>query len=294
MKTKYLLNLAAWVALTTGVAIADDSMKSTVPLKKQAAAIKTASNDGPVDRELEVRLGPRATFLSGNVKQGKGNTGDEVDIFDTLNLDGVNPGVQFDVDWQPISNFHTTFGLTYDSYDQSGTTSRNITTTKGDTILAGSTVKASGDIYTFEGKVGYDVYKSNTYRVQPYVGGKGVLIANAHIDGSGSAIASPNGNTRSGTRVHNHKDVAYGTFLGGVDQRVYISRDWYTGIDVGGFGLDRWGYITGDAYMGYDFTKNFGLRAGYDANYLMYENSNKSTKTDPLLGAAYVQAVWGF
>ncbi len=82
--------------------------------------------------------------------------------------------------------------------------------------------------------------------------------------------------------------------LGGVDGRAYISRDWYVGIDPGAGGWNNWYVITGDAYTGYDFSKNWGVRLGYDANFVHSSNDVNSYNVDALLGAAYVQVVWGF
>jgi hypothetical protein len=291
---KILIAAGALAIISAGSLSADDTMKKSTTAKKTTTkSVSKIKSDGPVDRSLEFRVGPRVTFLSGEVRQGSGSPGDTVDIFDDLNLDDATLGIQLDLDWQPINRWHVGVGMSFDDYDQTGSTSRAITTSVGGSVIQpGAAVTASAEVYTFEGKIGYDLIKNNTYRLQPFIGGKGIIVDNGRFSGTGTVI-DPGGATSTGTRTLN-EDVGYGTFIGGIDQRLYITRSWYIGAEIAGFGMDEWGYVTGDGYTGYEFTKNFGLRAGYDANYATYENSNKKTAVDALLGAAYVQAVFGF
>jgi len=112
---------------------------------------------------------------------------------------------------------------------------------------------------------------------------------------SGTVItAGPGTFTQTGRRKIQPYDEGYVLAFGGLDQRVYIARDWYAGGDLGASGWDTFYYLTGDAYMGYDFNTKWGVRGGYAFDYFSHENSNKSVKVEPLLGAAYVQVVWGF
>lgn len=284
---KYIIMGTLALAATSLIADEGVSKKTTTSHIEKKSTIS-----GSADRTLELRVGPRVSFLSGPVRIGV--TGTEFDIWDDLQIDDPNIGVQFDADYQPINRWHLNFGFTYDNIDQSGTTKKDIGKIAGDNerLLSGATITAKEDIYTFEGKIGFDAVKNNTYRLQPYIGGKGIVIDGTFAI-NGTATGSFGGSTHAITSTSNRSD-AYGTFFGGVDQRLYISRQWYLGADVGGFALDRWGYITGDGYTGYDFTKNLGVRTGYSFDWGTYENSNKSVFAEPLLGAAYVQLVWGF
>jgi hypothetical protein len=254
---KYMAAMGALAFTVVGTLSAD-----TVPTKTKTASVvkkTTVASSGPVDRILEIRAGPRVSFLTGGLRVGK--TGTEVDIWDDLGQDDVNVGAQIDLDWQPWNRIHTTFGMTYDRYDHSGTTSKGVLTNRGDVIQPGARVTSDVDFYTFEGKVGYDVIKNNTFRVQTYIGGKGVFL-DGTVSASGTVItAAPGSVTRTGSRS-TKIDNSYGTFFGGVDSRAYISRDWYVGGDIGAFGLDGWSYLTGDAYTGYDFNKN--LRSSWE------------------------------
>jgi hypothetical protein len=291
---KILIAAGALAIISAGSLSADDTMKKSTTAKKTTTkTVSKIKSEGPVDRSLEFRVGPRVTWLSGDVRLGSGTPGDTVDIFDDLQLDDASLGLAIDLDWQPINRWHVAVGMTFDDYDQTSATSRNITSAVGgDIIQSGASVSAQGDVYTFEGKIGYDLIKNNTYRLQPFIGGKGIVVDNGRVTGSGTII-DPAGVARSGTRTAS-ESTGYGTFVGGLDQRLFLTRSWYVGAEVAGFGLDNWAYVAGDGYTGYDFTRNFGVRVGYDANYVNYENSNRKTEVDVLLGAAYVQAVVGF
>jgi hypothetical protein len=265
-----------------------------VPAKATTATTKTTSTvskEGPVNRQLEVRIGPRITFLTGDIRVGK--TGTDVDIWDDLGLKEVGGGIKLDTDWQPFDRLHITSGFTWDHFDITGSTKSPITSSKGDVVQPGATLTLKADIYTFDGTVGYDVVKNNLYRLTPYFGGKGGAI-DGELTASGSVLTAPPGSrTVTGTRTTTGEDV-YGAFIVGIDQRFNITRNWYTGLDIAGSAWEDWGYLTGDGYMGYDFSKTWGVRAGYAFDYITYENPNKSTEANPLLGAIYMQAVWGF
>ena len=268
---------------------ADDSMRTT---RTAPAPVKIKNVEvGPVDRELEVRVGPQVTFVTGDVRIGK--TGTQFDVWDDLKLDDVSPGVKFDVDWQPINNLHFGIDASWSKFDQSGTTGKDIS--DGENILrAGATTKADLDIYSFKGIVGYDVLKTKTYRLRPYVGGiVGLVDGTASWNGTVANSAGVNIDP-SRTKSTKLDNVWSGSYIIGIDQRVYVSRDWYLGGDIGGTALNNWWGLSGDAYTGYDFTKNWGVRLGYAFNYVNWENGPKAGKAEPLVGSAYVQAVWGF
>jgi hypothetical protein len=300
MKKSITIVASVFAIMTAGNLLADDSMKSTTSTSSKSTTKTTkvapvVKSDLPADRSLELRVGPRISTLSGDTRIGA--TGTTFDIWDDAGLDEPSAGIQLDADYQPFNRFHAMFGFTWDKYDHSGTTTKDIGKSAGDTerLLSGASVNADFDIYTFEGKLGYDVIKTKTFRLQPYIGGKGGLV-----DGSatitGSTVSSTGVVTANRTSTFNtsNNDLVYGTFIGGLDSRLNVSRNWYVGLDVAGFGWERVGYITGDAYTGYDFTKNLGVRVGYSADWATYENKNKTTNTEPLLGAGYLQFVWGF
>jgi hypothetical protein len=249
---------------------------------------KAVVDDMPADRRIEFRLGPRLSFLNGEIKSGVNGT--SFDIWDDLGFDSPSPGMQFDLDWQVGDRLHAIFDMTWDKYDHSGVTSKAIS--QGDAgpnnaIAAGSHTKANLDIYTFEGRIGYDVIKTKNWKIMPYIAGKGGVV-------DGTVSVTNDGTGGNGRTLTYSDNQMYALPLGGLDVRFYPIRQFYVGADMGASGWDNFFYLTGQAYTGYDFTKNFGVRAGYDANFVHYENGNRSTKADPLLGAAYIQAVVGF
>jgi hypothetical protein len=250
--------------------------------------VKKKTFEGPLSRKFELRVGPRISFLTGDVKPGKASP--MYDIWDDVGFDKPNLGVQFDADWQPYNRFHVMGGLNYDNYDQKGTPSVNLTRIPTDTdmIPAGSEVKANADLLVWELKLGWDVIRGDTYRMQVYGGGK---LAYVHGKVSSSRVVnSTTGATLAGGSTE--FDEVRGILLAGIDQRVYITRRIYLGGDLGASGFDNFYLLTGEAYAGYDFSTSWGVRAGYAFDYLDLDNGEFAMH--PLLGAVYVQAVWGF
>jgi hypothetical protein len=282
------------LVLGTSSLIADDSgakmpvTKTQVEKTTPYVSKKLVVDDMPFDRTLEIRIGPRLSFLTGEVKSGRNGT--SMDIWDDVGMDEPSAGMQFDVDWQFAKRWHAIFDMTWDRYDHSGVTSKLIS--NGDAgpnnaIAAGSSTSANLDIYTFEGRIGYDIVKTKNWTIMPYIAGKGGVA-------DGTVSVTDNGPGGSGRVLTYTDNQAYALPLGGLDVRFYATPKFYVGADIGASGWENYFYLTGQAYTGYDFTKNFGVRVGYDANFVHYENDNRSTKADPLLGAAYVQAVIGF
>jgi hypothetical protein len=284
------------VVLGASSLMADDTVRKPLPrpVEKTAPYVshkipdKKPMEDVPANHKVEFRVGPRLSFLNGEVQSGRNGT--PVDIWDDVGFDEPSVGMQFDADWQFVDRWHATFDMTWDKYDHSGVTSKLVS--NGDAgpnnaVAAGSQTSADLDVYTFEGRIGYDIVKTKQWKVMPYIAGKGgVVDGNVRVTNNG-----PGGNGR----VLNYTDnQAYALPVGGVDARFYVVPKLYMGVDVGASGWENVFYLTGQVYTGYDFTKNFGVRVGYDANFVHYENDNGSTQADPLLGAAYVQAVVGF
>jgi hypothetical protein len=291
MKKSIIMTAGALAVFAAGTLFADDTpVKKSTKVETSKKKVATKSSGGPVDRTLEVRVGPRVSWLTGDVRVGR--TGTEFNVEDDLQLDDPNAGIQFNFDYQPFNRIHLEGGLSYDIYNQKGTTTKDIS--QGENVLlSGASVSTDTDVVVFDVKLGYDVIKNNTLRVKPYIGALG-----GYTHGFGSISGntlSGGGTTPSSTRVFKDSfEESYVTFIGGLDTRLYVSRSWYVGADAAGFGWDNVGVIHGQAYTGYDFSKAWGVRAGYAADYITYENSNNSQSAEPLLGAVYVQVVAGF
>ncbi len=290
MKKHVLIMGAVAIMAVTSLA-ADDSMKVKTKAPAPAAPAKKVAAGGPVDRKVEFRLGPRVSWLTSDLRVGK--TGTNFDV-DNLGLSDASWGLQASTDYQPWNRWHLGSELTYDRIDQTGTTSKHIGVSVPEnvgsdpTLGSGSTVFADLHIFTYEGTLGYDVIKNNTWRLTPYFG----FVSAAALGTAGvhtNTATNINPKTPSGSVT-----AAEITYLGGVEARAYVTRDWYLGGKVGGSGMENWYLIDGDAYVGYDFSQELGLRTGYAFDYAEYENSSKSTKAQPMLGAWYMQVVFGF
>jgi len=293
MKKSIIVTAGALAVFTAGTLFADDSMKSkpaSSTTKSNTTAIKKSiSKDGPVDRTLEIRVGPRGSWLDGDVRVGR--TGTSFNVFDDLKLDGGNIGAEVDFDYQPINRVHLTGGLNYQNHDQSGTTQKNISNGEN-TLVSGATVTSETDLIIWDSTLGYDVFKSNTLRIKPYVGVLGGYVSGrATINGNVTTGANAAATARSFT--DNFEDD-YVTFFGGIDSRLNISRSWYVGVDAGGFGWDNVGVIHGQAYTGYDLSKTWGVRAGYTADYVDWKVSNNANAAEAYLQGVYLQIVAGF
>lgn len=273
----------------TACCFADDGMKPARPARQPITMKDTVTlKESPVIREVEIRLGPRFSFLTGDVRAGLNGT--RFDIWDDLGLDEPSGGAQFHVDWQVVDRLHLDFDLAWDHYDHSGRTKRDISNGgagAGRGLVSGSSVNADLNFYSFEGSIGYDVIRNDSFRLKPYIGGKGYLV-------DGSFTTTNNGPGGSGVARTTSGSQAEGTYLVGVDGRWYTTPRLYLGGDIGASVMSTYHLLTGEAYTGYDFSKDFGLRLGYAYDYLAYKNRGKTTSADPLLGAVYLQAVWGF
>jgi hypothetical protein len=261
-------------------------LKSTaVPVKKKNLI------NGPIHRNFELRAGLRVSQSGGDLRF----SGKDFEMVDDLGWDSMNVGTQVDADWQPYNRFHVMGSMNWDNYDQSGTTSRNLRglVSRADdlTYLSGSTTKANFDIYTFDLKAGWDVVQGDTYSLTPYLGGRMVhLKGKASV--TGTLVSALNGSLGTVTTTQNRTE-SFLLCLGGVDQRVYITRRLYAGLDLGGTFATSWYGFSSDIYAGWDLNKTWGLRAGYGLDWMHYEPSSQTTFA-PYIGAGYVQVVWGF
>jgi hypothetical protein len=301
---KKLLTMGAIASLAIGALTADEPKvqgSATTTSTTSSASVSKAGTNGPVDRCIEFRFGPRMAWLYGDTRIGK--TGTEFSIWDDLGLDEVTPGLQLDLDtqpfqlwqpydWKPLNRLHLEFSMTWDYYDKTGNTQENISDGEN-TLVSGAGTSLRMDAFTFEGRVGYDAFQNNTFRIKPYIGGKGVYAkGDASFTGdvrNSSGVLIATGRSKS-TEIDN----GYAFVMGGIDTRGYITRQLYLGGDLGASGLDNWFTLTGEIYAGWDFNRYVGLRAGYAYDYFNRENSVKSSMQNILLSGVYLQVVGGF
>lgn len=298
---KYIIAGALVALLAVPSLRADDALRSKP--KSSPTMSKKLQGELPADRELEIRLGPRVTETAGSFRLGSSAIGaaigrtakDTVDLRRDLGLDDVNVGAQFDMDWQFIKNWHFNLGYKYDQASKTQTLPTDISFA-GAYFPKNSSFKSEMELHQVDYVFGYDIYKDKTFKVMPFVGGKS-LIAVVKGTGTSVTVADPAAIGVAGgyqTNPYSSSDTAWTmTWLAGFDAKINISRDWYLGITPSASTLDDWWAVQGQFYTGYDFSRNWGVRVGFDALYSKYSASNNQ-KAEAGLGAVFVQAVWGF
>jgi hypothetical protein len=299
MNLKHVLVMAVLLVATVTWSVADSDTVRT----KKAAPLKKVSGEEPVDRDLEIRVGPRVsepagafslapTLLGANI----GAKASQTVTMRDLGLDEVDVGAQLDVDWQPWKKVHALVGYKYDQTSQTKTLQKDLSFA-GCFFPNGTSFKTDAELHQIDFSLGYDVYKDETFKVMPFFGGKAAVWS---IEGTGTQMKVINLHpavagtaAQYGTASFYSKDNGYYvTYLGGFDFKVNITRDYYIGITPAFSGLSNWYMVQGQFYTGYDFNKSWGVRAGFDTTYVNYSHSNQ--KAEAGIGAVYVQAIYGF
>jgi hypothetical protein len=242
------------------------------PSEIQSVRAEKLASDRPVQPMLELRTGLGMTWMVGDLHLPRG-TG----TVNNFELQDVNLGKKVDLDWQPMDRLHVNFSFFKNNLVGENNLAGSLQNPQ--LLFSSHSLDVKADIFTFENTIGYEVIKNDTYRLMPYIGGKMAIV---------------DIRTTSNYRQFEHIEDIYGTAIVGVDQRVYISHDFYAGLNVGGFGMEDWSYVRGDSYVGYDFSDKFGIRVGYAIDYLNYKNPNQSTEFDPIQGNVYIQFVRRF
>lgn len=298
---KFFIAGAIVALLALPVARADDALRSKP--KPSFVTKKSINAELPADRELEIRVGPRITETAGSFHLGSSALGaavgrqpkDTVDVRRDLGLDDANVGAQIDLDWQFIKDWHFIFGYKYDQASKTQKLPTDITF-DGSSFLKGTDFKSEVDLHQFDYVFGYDIYKDKTWKVTPFAGGK-TLVAWTKGTGTQYIVVNPAaiGTTAGyGPRPYTREDTSsLTTWLAGFDVRANISRDWYVGLTPSASALSDWWAVQGQFYTGYDFSKEWGIRVGFDSLYAK-ASWTKDQKAEAGLGSVFVQAVWGF
>jgi hypothetical protein len=240
-------------------------MAPSVPAQK-------LESDRPGNPMLELRTGLGMTWMVGDLRLPGGRS-----ISHEFELQDVNLGKKVDLDWQPLERLHINFSFFKNNLAGESDLAGSLQNPQQ--LFSSNTLDVKADVFTFENTIGYEMIKNDTYRLMPYVGGKMAVV---------------DIRTESNYRQFEPIEDVYGTAIIGIDQRVYFSHDFYAGLNVGGAGWKDWGYIRGEAYMGYDFSEKHGVRAGYAVDYFNYKNPNGSTEFDSIQGNVFIQFVRRF
>ena len=162
----------------------------------------------------------------------------------------------------------------------------------------GTSLRTDIDLHQIDYTLGYDVFRDETFKVTPFVGGKSMIV---DFTVNGTEVRATNlpgagGIPSAALRTYNRSDTASFTMFDvGSDFRINISRSWYVGITPQGFGMDQWYTVQGSLYTGYDFSRSWGVRVGVDTLYAEWKSeSAPSNFAEGGISAVFIQGVWGF
>ncbi len=298
-----LLPLVVSLAWTARADRAEESRLCQKPLAPKTLVTKLKGNL-PADRELEVRVGPRATETAGAFRLGATALGgaflgvakDTVDTRRDLGLDEANVGAQIELDWQFQPLWHLLFAYKYDQAERTVNLPTDLSFA-GAFFAKGSRFRSDAELHQVDLLVGRDFHKDETLKVMPFLGVK-ALVAEFEGTGTRTSVVNPaaiGAAAGYATSAFHQRDTAWlVTWLAGFDARVHVSREWYWGISPAFSALSGWWGLQGQLYTGYDFSSEWGLRAGVDALYGQYSSDRFNQKADAGLGAVFLEAVWGF
>ena len=302
MKAIYL----QWVTATIGslgCLLPSQSLAQTYPDQPQRIpgrrAYSTTLRDessGGMNRFFEVRAGARICTINGKLRPGLDGSSD-LDLGDDLGLDGIEAGPQFDFEMKVSPEWHARFSFAGSYFDgptktttraityQSPTATPNNPTRTPVTLAVGSRLQTKFEINSFSGMTWYEGYKTENFVLGPSVGFKAIFYD--------ETITIFNAGTRL-TSVDN-TEVDEVTPLVGAEMRLQVNPNVYVGMSPYGFALDKYYYLGGNGYIGFDFDKEWGLRFGLDVDHLVVEftEASKYSASSTLL-AAFVQGVYGF
>jgi len=257
-----------------------------------------------VDNMFQFRGGPRFGLISGQVRPGLAGSS-LLDLHDDLQLTDVGPGFQLDFemrvapDWRAKANFsNTTFDgpnvittKTYTYHSTSNPPANPNTQSNPAVLQPGSTISDAITLNTFSMLLEYELYKDKHWIIGPQLGMKAVYLNQKMV------IT----NVTTSNTIVDSTDIDELTPLLGLSARYQFDKHLYLGIAPLMFGSDQYIYVTGQAYVGYDFDKiswgSFGLRLGVDVDQIWTDHVQEGSsryEANVTLFAPYLQLVYGF
>lgn len=224
------------------------------------------NKDSRENKGIEFRIGPVVNYANDvNIQSGARAQG-----FDLEKLDFRDPsyGARMDLDWEFAPRLHINNGLTWIQFDQQGTLDSDITFGTGMKLLRGSRVDAKMDIFKYQPKIGYDVYRGESLRIMPYFGA--ILgVANGEVKAVSGRVERERGRISQidKEKVYD-KTEFFATYVLGFETQYYFTRQFYAGADLGGYYIGVLGGFSGKGYLGYDFTEKLSLRIGTDIDWV--------------------------
>ena len=139
-------------------------------------------------------------------------------------------------------------------------------------------------MHHLQGLIGYDAIKNSFVTFGPAFGFKAIWFEETLV------AFNTNGTTgRDKTLIQSAIPLI------GFETKFNINKNLTLGITPYGFGWEKLAYFGGQSYLAIDFNREWGMRLGFDADYLSrsLERSSKFSADAGML-AAYIQAVYGW
>lgn len=277
---KKLMTVTGCMALILGFAVAGETTTKKMPSLMEETKTCCAS-----EKNMEFRIGPAFNVIDATTtKTGRRSQGFNLS---DLGFDDVNYGLKTSFDWEFSNKWHWNSDFTWNHYDQSGTTEKDLTFGSGVQLVKGSRMKAEAEVYQLETRIGYDVFKNKSFSLTPYVGLSGVLV-DAKVSTLSGSVKREQGKISviDQTKV-NTENSSFGNYLVGFETQYRIIQPVYVGFDFGGYYLDQyWGGV-GKGYVGYDINETWTVRVGADSQYVNFDL--KKIEGDGFSTTGYVQ-----
>jgi hypothetical protein len=303
MKASYLQVLTV-LSLVTLLQTADagprPATQQQIEANRKRAAINPLVRDEPnrYNRWLEMRVGPRFSWVDGRIRPGFDGSS-QLDLQDDFKLDDASGHIQVDAEFQVAEKWYAAFGYTGNDfsgprvettrtlfYQNPSSGNVNPSTQANPAQLApGSTLQADLEINTLSAFVKYDLIRLENFIFRPVGGAKAVFLEqNTTIN-----------DITTGREVNIQTEITEGAPLIGFEWKYNIDKHWYLGSTGYGFVFDKWAYLGGQAYFGYDIDQSWGLRLGGDADWVqIVRHTGTKFATSSFLTAIYLQGSYGF
>lgn len=303
MKASYLqvLTLLGLLALLpTAQAGPRPATPQQIEASKKRAALNPLVRDEPnrYNRWLEMRVGPRFSWVDGRIRPGfEGSS--QLDLREDFQLDHPSGHIQIDVEMQVAEKWYTSFAYTGNDFSSARVpTTRTLfyqnpspgnisqSTQANPTQLAiGSTLQADLEINTLTALMKYDLIRLENFIFRPIAGAKAVFLEqNTTIN-----------DITTGREINVQTEITEGTPLIGFEWKYNIDKNWYLGSMGYGFIFDKWAYLGGQAFVGYEFDQNWGIRLGGDADWVsITRHTGTKFSTSSFLTAVFIQGIYGF
>ncbi|MDD2708998.1 MAG: hypothetical protein PHV34_13510 [Verrucomicrobiae bacterium] len=246
---------------------------------------------------FEARAGIRATQFYGKIRPGRQGSS-TFDLRDDLGLKEYDYGPQLDFELRVSPDWFCRFSYANSSASGNVYTSKSYlyqTTASGvgldraATLQPGAHIQSEVELDTLQFLAGYDVFKDLHWTVSPLVGFKEAIL-DVEV-----RVRDPAPPTDKPSDYYRKYDFLQGTPMLGCEVKYDFNAHFYTGISPVAFAWANYVYAGGQWFLGCNFDRHWGLRLGFDVDYLsITEDSQRVFSGTGLLTGAYLQGVYGF